>query len=86
MMDVLDRFNLHQVVGIGLEPVLPPCDVVQGFCESFPHRYRRVAGGDPTALQAFVDRRAVPIADVQPVDDDGLPVDRLGVLVLWRCH
>ena len=82
-------------VGALPEPGVPPGDVVDGLPEALPCRDSGVDGGDAAGAQAVVDGVAVPVADVQPVDDDGVAVGlRCGArgghrvqidgAVLWR--
>ena len=48
--------------------------VVEGLAVVLPRGYGGVDRGHASVVEALVDRVAVPVAHVQPVDDDGVVV------------
>ena len=72
--DVVGRPDRGDRVGALPEPGVPPGEVVDRLPEALPCRDSGVDGGDAAGAQAIVDGVAVPVADVQPVHDDGVAV------------
>ena len=75
LQNVVRSARLYQRVLVGLEPVHPPSHVVHGFAEVLPDRHCGVDARHSSRVQAPEHLRAVPVANVQPIEYDRLTID-----------